>query len=177
MKIIRAIKRYNRFIKRNPIAQRNKVRVYMRILSWQITSALRKKPIEVPFISGLKLVLEKGMTGATGNYYGGLHEFNEMGLVLHLVNDGDLFIDAGSNVGVYSLLASGVKGAKSLSFEPALNTFERLLRNVRVNHLQDKVICHNMALGVGNALNIQVPNSNPNNTFKCNKCGNCNHMF
>ena len=58
------------------------------------------------------------MTGATGNIYTGLHEFEDMMFLLHLLRPGDIFVDAGANIGSYTVLASAVVGAKSISFEP-----------------------------------------------------------
>jgi hypothetical protein len=47
-----------------------------------------------------------GMTGATGNLYVGLHEFEEMAFLLHFLRPGDLFADVGANVGSYTILAA-----------------------------------------------------------------------
>ena len=41
----------------------------------------------------------KGMTGASGNIYFGLHEFEEMGFLLHFLREEDLFIDIGAYIG------------------------------------------------------------------------------
>jgi hypothetical protein len=41
-----------------------------------------------------------------------------MSFVLHLLTDEDLFGDVRANVGVYCVLASGVRGAKSVAMEP-----------------------------------------------------------
>jgi hypothetical protein len=34
----------------------------------------------------------------TGNIYCGLHEFADMGFVLHFLRPGDLFVDVGANI-------------------------------------------------------------------------------
>ena len=46
--------------------------------------------MEFQWIKGSKLIVRNGMTGATGNIYCGLHEFADMGFVLHLLRPGDL---------------------------------------------------------------------------------------
>jgi FkbM family methyltransferase len=79
------------------------------------------------------------MTGATGNYYCGLHEHNEMGFVLHALRPGDLFIDVGANVGSYTVLAAGAVGAQVIAIEPLPATFARLQANIRHNDLSDRV--------------------------------------
>lgn len=47
------------------------------------------------------------MRGATGNVYVGLHEFESMGFVLHVLRSSSAFIDVGANVGAYTVLAAG----------------------------------------------------------------------
>jgi FkbM family methyltransferase len=87
------------------------------------------------------------MTGATGNLYFGLHEFMSMGLVLHFLRDGDLFLDAGANVGTYTVLASGVCRAHTLAVEADADTARDLARNVEINRLQELVKIEILALG------------------------------
>jgi FkbM family methyltransferase len=76
------------------------------------------------------------MTGATTNLYMGLADLQEMALVVHVLRPGDLFVDVGANVGSYSILASGVAGARTLAVEPVTGTFERLRDNIRLNDLE-----------------------------------------
>lgn len=88
------------------------------------------------------------MTGATGNIYAGLHEFNDMAFALHLLRRDDLFVDVGANVGSYTVLAASV-GAKCISIEPIAATFNHLVRNVHLNNMCDRVDVRN--IGVGSA--------------------------
>ena len=62
-----------------------------------------------------------------------------MSFLLHLLRNTDTFFDVGANVGSYTILASGVCGARSLSFEPVPATFEILKKNIFLNHLQQKI--------------------------------------
>ena len=91
------------------------------------------------------------MTGATGNIYCGLHEYQDMALVLHALRPGDLFADVGANIGSYTVLAAGAAGATCLSFEPHPATFAHLLDNVRLNDLGPMVTARNIALGASSA--------------------------
>lgn len=100
----------------------------------------------MPFVGKTVLVMERGMTGATGNWYCGLHEFSDMAFALHFLRPEDLFVDIGANIGSYTVLASGVVGARSASFEPIPETFNRLTRNVAVNRLDGLVKAHNIGL-------------------------------
>jgi FkbM family methyltransferase len=86
------------------------------------------------------------MTGATGNVYCGLHEFEDMAFLLHALRPDDLFVDVGANVGAYTVLASGAVGAASMSFEPAPRAYRALLDNLRLNDLLARVEARNECL-------------------------------
>jgi FkbM family methyltransferase len=103
--------------------------------------------VAVPFVDSTRLLVQRGMVGATGNVYCGLHEFPDMGFVLHVLRPGDLFVDVGANVGSYTVLAAGAAGANCVSFEPVPSSFAHLLDNVRLNNLESKVMAKNIGIG------------------------------
>lgn len=86
------------------------------------------------------------MTGATGNIYVGLHEYEEMTFVMHLLRPRDLFVDIGANVGTYTILASKVVGAQTISVEPVPSTFVHLENNIFYNRIGDRVEARNVGL-------------------------------
>jgi len=136
-----------RFINRHPLASREKTRAWGRWLRWQIGSRFLKHPVVMPFAEEAVLVVETGMAGATGNIYCGLHDFEDMALVTHILRPGDLFVDVGANVGSYTILACKVAGADCLALEPVPRTFDRLQRNIRVNAPGSSVKALRCALG------------------------------
>jgi len=87
------------------------------------------------------------MTGATGNIYTGLHEFEDMAFIMHLLRAADGFVDVGANVGSYTVLASGVVGANSISMEPVPSTFLHLKDNIHLNAIGGKVSALNVGVG------------------------------
>ena len=87
------------------------------------------------------------MTGATGNFYCGLHESEDMAFVLHLLRPDDVFYDIGANVGVYSLLAAATGASEIHGFEPSPETHRRYMRNVAINGLGSRIHAHCVALG------------------------------
>jgi FkbM family methyltransferase len=99
-----------------------------------------------PFVNGTRLVVRRGMTGATGNVYAGLHEFEDMAFVLHLLRPGDRFVDVGANVGSYTVLAASV-GAECEAFEPGADAFAALRLNIDVNRFSQPVRAHRVAVG------------------------------
>jgi FkbM family methyltransferase len=130
----------------HPLNQNNKIAALRRFMKWQLGSYFLRHPVVYPFIGTTKLVIEKGMTGATGNVYNGLHEYAEMLFVLHFLKEGDKFVDVGANIGSYTVLASGNCNAFTTAFEPVPKTFQHLKRNVIVNNLQERVYLVNKAV-------------------------------
>ncbi len=92
-------------------------------------------PIALPFVNDTRLLVGSGMSGATGNWYNGLLEPAEMAFALHAQRPGDLFVDVGANVGVYSIMVAGAVGADVIAVEPVPLSFDRLSANVRLNDL------------------------------------------
>nr|WP_316806871.1 FkbM family methyltransferase [Pedobacter agri] len=107
---------------------------------------LKKDLQPVKFIGNTRFLAKKGLTGVNGNIYTGLHEFHDMGFLLHFLKPEYVFFDIGANVGSYMILASGVGGAKSLSFEPLPETFSILQKNMELNRLDDLVKLENKVL-------------------------------
>jgi FkbM family methyltransferase len=69
-----------------------------------------------------------------------------MAFLLHFIRQNDVFVDVGSNVGVYTILAAE-NGAKCNAFEPVPATFAALQQNVRVNDFQFVPELYNVAVG------------------------------
>jgi FkbM family methyltransferase len=136
-----------RYWQRHPLAKRDITGTIARFLRWQLGSRFVRMPVLVPWLGSTSLVIETGMTGATMNVYCGLHEAADMAFVLHVLRPGDAFVDVGANVGTYTILASGVALARTLALEPIPATFERLMRNVRLNDLLSRVEPRCLAVG------------------------------
>jgi len=141
--MLKKIQRTLRFLTLHPFASKHLNLAIYNWLGWQFRSNIQKKTIVLPFVNDAKFIVKKGMTGITGNIYAGLHEFNDMGFLLHLLRQGDHFVDVGANVGSYTILASKVRRAFTTSFEPVPSTFDWLKRNTEVNDLEELVELNN----------------------------------
>ncbi len=66
-------------------------------------------------------------------------EKDETDYVVSILSEGDIFIDVGANIGLFSLIASKKVGDKGLviSFEPSPTTFIRLVENVKLNNFNN----------------------------------------
>lgn len=134
------------FFTTHPLTRDAPLKAWGRFTVWQIRSRLQDETL-FHWVGGQRLAIQRGMTGATGNIYAGLHEFVDMMLPLHFLREGDLFLDIGANVGSYTVLASGVCRAKTWAFEPDPGTSRHLKRNIAVNSLDALVTVHECALG------------------------------
>lgn len=66
-------------------------------------------------------------------------EKEEIDFLTQNLKNGDIFIDIGANVGLFSLLASPLVGnsGKVIAFEPSPVTFERLKENIEYNKFEN----------------------------------------
>jgi FkbM family methyltransferase len=135
------------FIVKHPLTKDRKLASIVRFLAWQTESRLRKRAAVIDWIDGSKFFARNGETGLTGNIYTGLHEFVDMGFLLHFVRSEDLFVDVGANAGSYTVLACAARGARGYAIEPIPKTFDRLMKNIRLNQIENQVNCLNIGVG------------------------------
>ena len=143
MKILNLLK----FIYYHPFNSENRIGGILRFFKWQINCLLNPYPIVYPFTENSKFIIWKGLTGATGNIYCGLLEYDDMAFLLHFLRPSDLFVDIGANVGAYTILASSEIKAKSVAIEPIPSTFQNLTDNILINQLHGRVKALNIGLG------------------------------
>lgn len=134
------------FIWNHPLNSNQKIKSILSFFWWQIYS--RFPPYYFIFTYGEKsrLIAKKGMKGATGNIYTKLQDFNEMMFLLHFLDDSMCFIDVGSNIGSYSVLAAVETGSKVYSFEPSKKAFDYQKKNIDINGIQNNVKLFNCGL-------------------------------
>ena len=136
-----------RSIASHPLNRGQKLKAILRYVRWQVGSRLVSGAVVHEWVNGSKFLVSTGETGLTGNIYTGFQEYVEMAFLVHVLRSDDLFIDVGANVGSYTVLACAAVGASGFCFEPVPGTYARLLDNVRINHLDDRVHCLNVGIG------------------------------
>ena len=79
-------------------------------------------------------------------------EKNEIILFQNIIKPGMIIIDAGANIGLYTLIASKLVGinGKVLAFEPSKETFQRLKNNIELNSFKNIIAINT---GLGNKVN------------------------
>lgn len=83
----------------------------------------------------------------SGVLYCGLPDWQEMRFVLDYLRPGDLLLDVGANVGLYSLLAASVEGVRAIAFEPDEGARRTAERNVAMNGFGRRVEVRPQAVG------------------------------
>lgn len=135
-----------RFITEHPLSRGRKLRNLARVAAWQVRSRLRSEPYIFDYANGSRMFARRGMTGATGNLYVGLHEFEDMAFVLHYLRGGDQFVDIGANVGSYVILAASAIGSDVIAFEPSNEACAWIHRNIELNGVTARVEVHQKAV-------------------------------
>ena len=136
-----------RFIWNHPLTRNERKGALLRYFIFHLLSTFRRKSVQIPFIENTHLNLEDDLNGASTNYFTYLADFEEMMFLLHSLSENDWFLDIGSNVGTWVVLASGVTECKSIAIEPVKETYHKLIKNINLNNIQSKVHTNNIALG------------------------------
>lgn len=144
-KLIGRIKLMNIRFKKNPITANNRVKAMYKYIYFNMVCRI-KKEIHHKGIGGLNFSIQKGDSGLVGNIYYGVYEFNESMFMTHFLRQEDTFLDIGANLGHYSLLASGLTGAKSIAIEPIPSTFKKLQKQININNLNNSIEANNIGL-------------------------------
>lgn len=145
-RIISKIAQRNNQFKAHPITKTNRLRSLGRYIYFNFASKFASSQ-EIKWIGDLKFIAVKGDAGIVPNIYFGLHEFPESIFLLHFLRAEDTFLDIGANVGHYSLLAAGIKKAKSIAVEPVPSTFAKFQQQIALNKLENKITALNIGVG------------------------------
>lgn len=108
---------------------------------WQWVRRFSKYPLQINVAKGIQIEFASAtlaLEGGTKLYTQGLYDGNNMRLVKRYFERNDaLFWDVGSNIGLYSLIASLNPKAKAVAFEPHPFTFQLLNQQIALNHREN----------------------------------------
>ncbi len=137
----------------HPLNVDNKFKSFLRLLFFNLKKIFNKKKIIFSWVENSKLIFDNSENDTTSqrqikfNYYLGLAEYEDMAFLIHCLKKDDLFIDCGANLGMYTILASKVLGANSITFEPHPETVKKLISQLEINNITDKVKVITKAIG------------------------------
>ena len=138
---------------KHPLNKHNKIRALIRLIFFNLKIRFSKKKIIFPWIDEAIFFFDNieldrlSQRQLKFNYYLGLAEYEDMAFLIHCLKKEDILIDCGANLGLYTILASKVVGANSISFEPHPETVQNLISQIKLNNIYDKVKIFNKAIG------------------------------
>jgi FkbM family methyltransferase len=125
-----------RFIVRHPANRHRKARALLTFAGWQVWKRVVGRPITAGLPYGLRIHVYPDSRSASLALYTRLPEYDEMEFAVRLLRQGDVVVDVGANIGLYTLLAARhVEGGRVIAFEPHPLAAHRLRENVSLNGL------------------------------------------
>lgn len=139
--VLHKLRKRGKTFKNHPLAKNNVLGAYIRYIQFNLIQYIWPKKRVYKWIEGLRFYAEKGDAGIVANIYVKLHDYEDSMFVINMLQENNLFVDVGANVGHFSLLAAGVSKANVIALEPIASTFKKLCDNVTLNKLSDKIEC------------------------------------
>jgi FkbM family methyltransferase len=116
----------------NPIGRQHPVSSLSRLWAWQAWRRTVRRGVKVRLPEGSVLECPPWSSGASACIAVGFHEYDETLFVLDFVRPGDLLVDVGANLGIYSIVAAN-QGARVIAFEPNPRVAAVLRENAKSN--------------------------------------------
>ncbi len=130
-----------------------------RLVYWRFWRRRRKEhPLSVPFYGGTTVELNIGNDVSRCLYVSGCFEPNELAFLARILRPGMVFVDAGANEGLFTVLAGRAVGAGGvvIAVEPSPRERARLERNVARNRLTHVRVRHEALLDVPGTAVLRV---------------------
>ncbi|MFV8346514.1 FkbM family methyltransferase [Flavobacterium sp. ZB4P13] len=138
------IDRYKKF-KDYPLTKNEPFLALFRYFKFNIITYFDNKKRVYNWVNELKFYAKKGEAGIVPNIYFKLFDYEDSMFLLDHLQEDDLFVDVGANVGHFSLLAASKK-AKVIAIEPIPDTFRRLNDNVVLNNFENLINLMNIGI-------------------------------
>jgi len=177
LKPLAQFKYINKVFREHPLAQHNLKKSWANYLLYNVIIRIKNTPVKFKWINGLNIYTQKGDSCLGCNVFLGLMEFHESAFLVHFLQQSELFVDVGANLGHYTLLASGICGSRTIAIEPIPTTYKRLCYNIMKNNILDMVDIRNIGVGEkdgelvfsnfdNNAINYVQENGNNNRSLR-----------
>lgn len=148
-----------RYIWHHPSNRRRRLAAILHALAWQIEKRLTQAPRVLRLPHDLRVSCYPDSTAASHLVYThGCYDYHETRFIEHYLRPGDSFIDAGANIGTYTLLAARLVGPTGSvdSFEPDQRAYKRLADNITQNVLAN-VRVHRFAVSDISGMIVFIP--------------------
>jgi FkbM family methyltransferase len=118
----------------NPGNRHRRLRKSLAAVGWQLRKRLLGKPCLICLVNGAYFKAYPDCVISSALVYSDWPEFRELQFIRRILEQGNVVIDVGANVGHISLLLSDIVGAENIfAFEPTPVSFRRLKENWKLN--------------------------------------------
>lgn len=131
----------------HPLNRGSKLRAVGDYLLWNAVKFTFEGRHVLKLTDDLEIILGRQENYGSAVYAHNLADYHEMMFLAHSLRPGDIFLDVGANVGMYSVWVAGVSDARAIAFEPVPGTYSTLLKNIRLNALDSRITAHQVAVG------------------------------
>jgi len=124
----------------HPLNRNNKLNTFFNLIWWKINQLFFKIPAIIEIAPNRKCICKPESSFGSLIVYTNRPEYMEMKLTELILKKDSIFLDVGSGIGDFSLIASSkITTGKILAFEPSKEPLETLKENIAINFLEDKV--------------------------------------
>ena len=116
----------------------HRVEAGMRTIGYEVRTRLLRRPTVAPIGGRSRIIVYPGETNGS-HACRNPPNWPEMGVWRHHLRPGDLFIDVGANIGIYTLFALDL-GAEVIACEPDPHNAQRLQENLALNGFTAEVV-------------------------------------
>lgn len=161
----------------------NRPKGLVKYFVWQFIKVFNLFPLKIKVSDSLVEIKNKKLSleGGTKIYTQGMYDYNNMNLIKYtLQKNFKEMLDIGTNIGLYSLIASEVPNAKVYSFEPHPYTFGILKEQIKLNnrsniHPVNKAVSNENKIvsfsdDAGSSINKIISDSESSNSIKIEAC-------
>lgn len=134
-------------ILRHPANRGRRGRAMALYIAWQLWERVVRRPWTIRLGDARHLRLYPHSVVAAFVLYYRIHDYEDLSFVRAYLRPGDLFVDVGANIGVYSLWASESDSVDIVAFEPSSATHARIVENVELNDLSQRIEIVRKAVG------------------------------
>lgn len=129
-------------LKRHRAFQKHPILTLFRVISWLMYCQLSRSSVDIKIPKwNCRFLLPPKLksAGSTGIFIFREYYEPELWVLDTYLTEGKVFIDAGANTGIYTIIAGKLVGNSGtvLSFEPGSESFQTLARNVEINQLSN----------------------------------------
>ncbi len=126
------------FIAHHPANRKRRLRALATFFAWQAWKRTTHRPVTATYRRGLRVRVYPDSKSGSLALYTGLPEYDDMLFTERFLKPGDVVIDVGANIGLYTLLAASRTGdGRVVALEPHPVAAERLRENVALNRFQN----------------------------------------